>query len=630
MTTKGIDLAPPNIDMIQGISTAGAVAGNVLVFDSNLDLVPGAGGGGGSDHMAVTVSNENNAAVTLSVTSNQVMSGTFVPSNAGITHSNLVASNNNDNTNYVHLTLEEKTKITSLNDQIRGPTGFLAQDSIDLSYDSNTLSLTLNTTAGAVFKGATIPSLVNGWVSSAHPTNNGTYYKSFDGTNYVWSTNFFGTFDNVQIAAVYKDAAVSFGLVECHGAAMDPDGHRNQHFGVGTQKLSGGALTQVVVNSYTAADRRPYVEQTYVLDEDKSTLLPALSTNSYTQVWLTGTISAGTNEGTLNWATASADIVNLTTTRPNVNILTSGTGVLTPVSAGQFMSVWLLAVPVTTDANSQKFRYVWVQGQTQTPTAAAQTSIDSRTLETRKLSRAIPESVFIQQVVLEYVGGGTTNWRINTVKPILGSRVNQITVSGYAGISSVTSDSNYFSGLGTPASQLTLTTNVATIGATNTFTAKQTFDGGAAIKGIATAPATGYIGEKVTAAVSQTTISSSNTAVTLANGLVLEAGTWRIFYSCSADFTTGASSEARGQVQVWIYENSASSIATVLGTSKRSLYCKTVNAVSNTIIAPLVAEEIVTISAQKDYRLGGIRLDGAGTNTATIYADSTFYAVRIG
>ena len=41
MTAQGIDLAPPNIDMIDGISVEGAAPGMALVFDSNLDLVPG-------------------------------------------------------------------------------------------------------------------------------------------------------------------------------------------------------------------------------------------------------------------------------------------------------------------------------------------------------------------------------------------------------------------------------------------------------------------------------------------------------------------------------------------------------------------------------------------------------------
>lgn len=377
-------------------------------------------------------------------------------------HNNLAGLQGGTSSQFYHLTQAQHGKTIALNDQIRGPTGFLLQDSIDMAYDSNTLKLTINTAGGAVFKGETVSSLVNGWISSAHATNNGTYYKYFDGTNYTWSTNGFGSFDGVQIGVAYKDASVSFGMVEAHGAAMDPDDHRNQHFGLGTQKLSGGGTSQIVLNSYTAANRRPYIDQTIVLDEDKATTLPALATNSYTQVWLTGTIDAGTNEGTLTWATASADVVNLTTTRPNVNILTSGTGVLTPLSAANHMSVWLLAVPVTSDANSQKFRYIWVQGQTQTTTAAAQTSIDPRTLDTRKLARAIPEAVFIKQVVIEYVGGGTNDWRISAERTLTGSRVNQISVSGTSGLSSVNSDTNYFSGLGTPASPLT-TTTLATI-----------------------------------------------------------------------------------------------------------------------------------------------------------------------
>jgi hypothetical protein len=460
----------------------------------------------------------------------------------------------NGDSNYQHLSLAEKTRATGINDQIRGPTGFLAQDTVGMSYDSSTLKLTITGTDGAVFKGVAVPTIVNGWESSAHSTNDGLYCHYFDGTNYVWSTNGFASFDNIMIACVYKDATVSIGLKETHGCTMDSDDHRNQHYGVGTQKQAGGTLSQVVVNSYTAAARRPYVSETKILDEDLAVTLSALATNSYTQVSLSGTVS-GTNEGTLTWALASADVVNLTTTRPNVNILTSGTGVLTPMTAGQFMSVWLIAVQVTDDANSQQFRYIWVQGQNQTTTAAAQTSIDPRTLDTRKLSRALPEYVFIQQVVLEYVGGGTANWRINTTRTISGSRVNQISVSGTAGLSVVSSDSNYFTGLGTPADPLSLVAPLATekttpidadsvgisdsadggilkkltwanlkatlLATVMTWTSKQTFDGGAAIKGATSAAAAGYVGEEIISTVAR------------AGAAVCTSGQWRDITSIS-------------------------------------------------------------------------------------------------
>jgi hypothetical protein len=432
------------------------------VVDTNGTLVTTTFNSNGAFLLSAAASTTNNCVVfrTQVEAKNLVYdAGVIGPYSMDPTHTQL--SLPNGDSNYQHLSLTEKTRVTGINDQLRGPTGFLLQDVVGVAYDSSTLKLTITNTDGAVFKGVAVPSLVNGWESTAHSTNEGSYCHYFDGTNYAWSTNGFASFDNIMISCVYKDATVSFGMRETHGCAMDSDDHRNQHYGVGTQKLAGGTLSHLVANSYTAADRRPYVSETKVLDEDLATTLSALATNSYTQVSLSGTVS-GTNEGTLTWALVSADVVNLTTTRPNVNILTSGTGVLTPMTAANFMSVWLIAVQVTDDANSQQFRYIWVQGQNQTTTAAAQTAIDPRTLDTRKLSRAIPEFVFIQQVVLEYVGGGTNNWRINTTRTISGSRVNQISVSGTAGLSVVSSDSIYFSGLGTPASPLTITSNVAT------------------------------------------------------------------------------------------------------------------------------------------------------------------------
>jgi hypothetical protein len=167
-----------------------------------------------------------------------------------------------------------------------------------------------------------------------------------------------------------------------------------------------------------------------------------------------------------------------------------------------------------------------------------------------------------------------------------------------------------------------------------TWTALQTFDGGAAIKGIATTPASGYVGEVVSAAITNTTATTNDTAVTLANGLVLGVGRWEIYYQMTGYYATGSSVNDRGQVRAWVYENNTG-IATVIGNTLRSVYCRTVAATANDMQGSMSASCIVDVtSGTKDYRLGCKRVDGvvsSGSSSGEVYGASglgTFYAIR--
>lgn len=155
--------------------------------------------------------------------------------------------------------------------------------------------------------------------------------------------------------------------------------------------------------------------------------------------------------------------------------------------------------------------------------------------------------------------------------------------------------------------------------------------GGVRIKGTTdAAPAAGYIGETKTTTITDTTATNTDTAVTLSNGIVLGAGTWEIYYSCMAYFATGSSTNDRGQVRLWIYEQNVG-IATDIGSTTSSIGTRTVSATGNDVQVTLSKSIVVTItSGTKDYRLGCKRIDGQGTGSATIYGGilGSFYAVR--
>ena len=176
---------------------------------------------------------------------------------------------------------------------------------------------------------------------------------------------------------------------------------------------------------------------------------------------------------------------------------------------------------------------------------------------------------------------------------------------------------------------VTASTSLVTTDTAQDITGVKTFSNGMKGRTDGGIPSTGYIGEVKEATITATTASTTNTAVTLNQGLVLGVGTWEIYYSLGCEYDTGANVSDRGQIQTWVYENGVG-IGTDVGVSRRALYVKTVAAVSNVSVGCLAYSQAITItSGTKDYRLGCIRIDsGIGSGIATVLSNSTFYAIR--
>lgn len=335
-------------------------------------------------------------------------------------------------------------------DVTKEPTGFTAPENVDVAYDDTLRTVTLSGTVNAYFHGEPVPVLTSGWVSPVHSSDPGTYFLVWDGTVdgsgdpvFEWKTPTLVLFSDLLIAyAVYE--SYKFCLRECHGL-MPWQTHKELHEVIGTHKEDGGTLADYVLSSTTVADRRPSVSATTVDDEDLPTLIPALAANGpYTQFELF-------NADEVSLSTGELDIVPLSTNNPYWNEFTGGAWQQTLMSNNYFMSVWLVAVPVASDAQSQLYRYIWVQGQEQSATVTAQRGLSPNNVSMGTLQDTVPEFSFIVQVIISYQAA---NWDIEEVNAIDGTKFSHSSSPQGSGLTAVEHD-NTMTGTGTVSSPLT-------------------------------------------------------------------------------------------------------------------------------------------------------------------------------
>ena len=146
----------------------------------------------------------------------------------------------------------------------------------------------------------------------------------------------------------------------------------------------------------------------------------------------------------------------------------------------------------------------------------------------------------------------------------------------------------------------------------------------------AAAASAGYIGEVIAgdAIAATTAVGTTTTAI---SSITLSAGAWALKYNVMANYNTGATASDRGYVYCRIRDSGDS---TTTSGSVKLLFCKTVAAVGNIAEAPISAEVFVNVSGSTTYLLRALRVDTAGTGSATIINNDTtesskFYAVRI-
>jgi hypothetical protein len=149
------------------------------------------------------------------------------------------------------------------------------------------------------------------------------------------------------------------------------------------------------------------------------------------------------------------------------------------------------------------------------------------------------------------------------------------------------------------------------------------------------APAAGYVGQRIDSeTIIATTINLTKTYAQKSGGtdatLTLPPGTWQVYANFQSLVTSGATINNFSYV-IWAIRNDTD--ATDLSDTVRITYAKTPAAVAFSMYAPVALGTTVNLTTTKIFKLGGTRIDGSGTGSATLDIAGSwtaqFYAIRI-
>jgi hypothetical protein len=285
------------------------------------------------------------------------------------------------------------------------PTGFDDPENLTVTYTLADRTITLSHASGFVKFWARgveysyaspwiVPTVLGGAIPLAHANVNGSYYLKIhaDTLAVTYDTTPWDFRDYVMIAFTYKDATAQFSLRECHGT-MPWQSHNEDHYGLGTLLRSAvvpTAGTYAVLTAATAtnAANTPGLDAHTIYDEDIPTVIPAWPQGTYTVAYRNGV------GGAWVWSTTDTSMFKIgASTFIQYNLNTAGTWSLADVPEDSYVNVLNLSLPVTADADSQKFRVVRIVGQrTFTTLAAAQAELPNQ-YDFGNLVGVIPEFV---------------------------------------------------------------------------------------------------------------------------------------------------------------------------------------------------------------------------------------------
>jgi hypothetical protein len=326
-------------------------------------------------------------------------------------------------------------------------TGFAHPGLTTIDYNESARTITLGWSVLALYRSNIVPPLSAGWVSLPHSSGvSATQYLYYDGSDFIWSDGVPWAFDDLQIAAVVfgPNGEYIVTLRETHGT-MQWQTHQEFHQTIGCYLGSGGDFSSYVLNSTISADRRPNISETVIRDEDLPTTLNALTTKTYTQFSLSGS-------STMNFTSASTDIVALNVQVPFYNQFNGSAWVQTPFANNDYGAIFVFAMPAALDAKSQAKRFVFVQPQKVSTTLSTIQALTPNNVNLNGLTTLNPELVFIGKIIIK---ASTNNFELISVEKLTGTKVSQTSVAG--NYLSTVSHNITLSGDGTASNPLGLT-----------------------------------------------------------------------------------------------------------------------------------------------------------------------------
>lgn len=345
------------------------------------------------------------------------------------------------------------------------PTGWDDPANVDVHYSvaadawGAARTITLRAVSGSAtlyWRGSALLTIdaATGWTSQPHAaTLDVPYYLYYNGTK--WS---FGDavleivsweFSDAMAAFVYYGTNDKWALRECHGL-MPYQSHREDHYNIGTYRRKGatdfGAVTftpnTLPTASSPASVKRPSVAACELWDEDLKTINPAVSSN-YCQLYLTGASLSTFVEN-------QTDIVPFaaTTTRAAWNnINAGGVGVwgLTALGNNEFGVVFVVEVPVASDATSQQYRKLFLCGQNVYATAIEAEAVSFSSLNLGIFFTTATEWLVTQRIVVK---GSASNdaWLVQSTQQIIGSQATQISVASSGMVNPMTTTGDLIAG----------------------------------------------------------------------------------------------------------------------------------------------------------------------------------------
>ena len=309
-------------------------------------------------------------------------------------------------------------------------TGFEDPEGTGVSYDYTQGKVTLTHSSGTVaiwhkglrytFASPYTPSLVKDSTVQA-------MLVLADGGVFTWKAISSYDFKNhAPVAYVYHEAVggIYICIRECHGF-QDWRVHLELHEKVGTYVRSGGEVAgYTIAASSSDTQITPFSQPAVIADEDCPTTVPATVDGSYMRLHFINSVATFTND--------SAFPFPHTGNSPQYN--PTGTSLATITSNNTYFNVYTVLLPVASDAESQKYRVLWMVGQSTYTSLSAAQAEDVRSLNFGSLSTLSSELIPRAQLTYRFNNSYNTTPRVRVEAQVVyltGTKSSLVGVSGF-------------------------------------------------------------------------------------------------------------------------------------------------------------------------------------------------------